>query len=284
MSYTELILLDAAPDDPRRQDLMTIRDAAVRAADLTRQILVFSRAKAVQPRAIELNGLVQGLDKLLRRIIGEDIELVTIVGDVETFVEADPGHLEADLVSSVVAAREAVDDGGSITIRIGPGRRGDTVCLEVSHSGGGAPLATELPRAEAPAGRTPPPPPARGTETIVVAEDNDMLRRGIIAMLSGRGFKVLAAATGEEAVRIVKAVPEVRLVLADVVMPNMSAADLDRQLKSARSDVGIVFMSGYADDAVSRGIVRPSGFIAKPFTGEQLARLVREVLDSPARL
>lgn len=277
MSYAELILMDLEPDDPRRTDVQTIREAAVRAGELTRQILVFSRAQSAPPRPVDLNALVLGLDMLLRRLIGEDIELVTLLGENLGFADGDPGQIEAGIVHAVVTALDTLGAGGSITIETGLGAD-DQLCLTVTH-GGGEPFELRLPRSR---GIDAPPPSAamRGTETILVADDNEMVRRGISAMLASRGFTVLTAANGEEALRLVRTQATVDLVLADVVMPRMTALDLDTALRETRPGIKIVFMSGYAEDAVSQGIVKPAGFIQKPFTAEALAGKVRQVLSA----
>ena len=277
MSYAELIMMDMEPDDRRRADVQTIREAAVRAGELTRQILVFSRAQSAPPKPVDLNALVLGLDMLLRRLIGEDIELVTLLGEDLGFADGDPGQIEAEIVNAAVTALDALGDGGSITIQTGLTEGG--VSLTVTHSGGGEPFELRLPRSR---GIEAPPPSAavRGTETILVADDNDMVRRGISAMLGSRGFKVLTAANGEEAIRLARTEAKLDLVLADVVMPRMTALDLDTALREARPGIKIVFMSGYAEDAVSRGIVKPAGFIQKPFTADALAGKLRQVLDA----
>lgn len=279
MSYAELILMDSAADDPRRADVETIRQAALRAGELTRQILVFSRVQTVQPRAMDLNALVQSLDKLMRRVLGEDIELVTMLGENLPLVEADPGQVEAALVTEVVAAREGTGQGASIIVRTAAGPRG--VQLSVGREGA-TPFVLELPRAEGPLPDDVRPAVAtRGTETIIVAEDSDVVRKGIAAMLGSRGFTVLPAANGEEALRLARTHPgKVDLVLADVVMPRMTALELDSGIRETRPETPIIFMSGYADDAVSRGIVKPAGFIQKPFSAEALVKKVREVLDT----
>jgi CheY-like chemotaxis protein len=279
MSYAELLLMDYEPDDPRRADVETIREAAVRASELTRQILVFSRSRQYQSRPVDLNALVLGLDKMLRRLIGEDVELVTLLGEDLGHAAADPGEVEAEIVDGVVRAGESIAHGGSITIQTGKTAQG-MICLSLAWTGGGAPLVLELPPAASAPQPDAAPVPVRGTETIIVADDNDMVRRGISAMLSSRGFTVLPASSGEEAIHLARTHRgPLHLVLADVVMPRMTAQELDSRIREARPEARIMFMSGYADDAVSRGIVKPAGFIQKPFTAEGLARKVRDVLD-----
>jgi two-component system cell cycle sensor histidine kinase/response regulator CckA len=334
MSFAELVLMDSAEDDPRRADVQTIHEAATRAVGLTRQLLAFSRRQVFTPRVVELNSLVTGLDKMLRRLIGEDIELVTMLGDDAGSVMVDPGQIESALLNLAVNARDAMPSGGTLTlvtsvaegagVRLarltvadtGTGMSEQTLAhiyepffttkepgkgtglglasvhsiVKQSHGaigvhsrlGEGTRFTIDLPHHNepAPVDRTGAPAKAvGGTETILLAEDNDLVRHGVAAMLGARGYTVLQALNGQEAVRIAIRHPgPIHLLLSDVVMPMMPAPEMLAKVRSVRPDTAVLLMSGYVSDAVQAEIGEVP-FIQKPFTSEALALLVREVLD-----
>ncbi len=336
LSFSELLLLDSPDDDPRRADVQTIHDAATRATGLTRQLLAFSRRQAFNPQVLELNGIVAGLDRMLRRLIGEDVELVTVFGDDTGLVEIDPGQFESALVNLAVNARDAMPDGGTLTLKTlrapeqagrfsrieitdtgvgmddevlrqafepffttkGPGkgtglglasvfdivrRSGGTINVR-SAPGRGTTFTIDLPRAEADARRAEAVTDrggARGTETILLAEDNDLVRSGVAATMRSRGYTILPAINGEEAVRVATAHQgPIHLVLSDVIMPRMAAPQMLAAIRAERPGIRALLMSGYMTDSVQNELA-DTPFLQKPFTSEVLALKVREVLDLP---
>ena len=337
-SYSTM-LLEALEGDARREDVEEIAAAADRAGALTRQLLAFSRRQMMQPRPLHLNLVVTDIEKMLRRLIGEDIALVTrLEGDL-WLVHADPGQIEQLVMNLAVNARDAMPDGGHLTIETanverdagsyvmlaitdtGVGMTSDvrahlfepffttkergkgtglglsTVYGIVKQSGGdisvfaepgkGASFKIFLPRyvvdqaAQADVKPTAPAAP-RGTETILLVEDDPSLRTLAERILRSYGYTVLVASTGQRALTLVEAfTAQIHIVTTDVVMPEMSGTALVERLVSIVPDIRVLFMSGYTDDeVVRRGIFdRRAAFLQKPFTPDQLAFKVREVLD-----
>jgi signal transduction histidine kinase len=333
------ILLEALEGDARREDVEEIAAAADRAGALTRQLLAFSRRQMMQPRPLHLNVVVTDIEKMLRRLIGEDIALVTQLESDLWLVHADPGQIEQVVMNLAVNARDAMPDGGRLTIETanveretgsyvmlaitdtGVGMTSDvrahlfepffttkergkgtglglsTVYGIVKQSGGdigvhaepgkGATFKIFLPRhvvdqaAQREVERAAPAAP-RGTETILLVEDDPSLRVLAERILRGYGYTVLVASTGQRALTLVEAYTgEIHLVATDVVMPEMSGTALVERLVSIVPNIRVLFMSGYTDDeVVRRGILdRRAAFLQKPFTPYQLAFEVREVLD-----
>jgi PAS domain S-box-containing protein len=347
------ILLDALDQaDPNRGDVEEIKRAADRAAGLTRQLLAFSRKQLLQPRILDLNTeVIAGLERMLRHLIGEDIELVTTLGEGLGLVYADPGQIEQVILNLAVHARDAMRDGGRLVIetanvdlgadhtgrRVGvkPGRyvmvavtdtgrgisreavarmfepffttkdkgKGTGLGLAVVYgivkqSGGdlsvhsepeqGTTVKVYLPRVEyesaiaVPA--LVPSDHVAGTETILLVEDDETLCVLARRILEARGYTVLEARNGEEALVLCERHEgRIDLVVTDVVMPGMNGHMLVEHLTAHRPAVRVLFMSGYTDDVLlRRGIIDPRmGFMQKPFTPEALANKVREVLDPP---
>jgi PAS domain S-box-containing protein len=349
--YSDLLLHRLPDYSTLRRDVEEIRKAGDRAAALTRQLLAFSRRQVLQPKVLDLNTVVTNMGQMLRRLIGEDIELSTDLSPSLSRVKADPGQIEQVIVNLAVNARDAMPDGGRITIatadadlspayavahpEVGPGphvllsvadtghgmsdetqahlfepffttkERGKgtglglaTVYGIVQQSGGhlrvnseadrGSTFLIYLPRVETPedgvqgADRPLLPHPSPGTETVLLVEDEEVLRRLAREILSGNGYKVLEAGNGREALLLSEAHRgEIHLLLTDVVMPKMSGRELTERIRPLRPDLRILYMSGYTDDAILRHGVLEDGipFLQKPFTPEGLARKVREVLD-----
>jgi len=290
-----------------------------------------------------LNDLVKNLGRMLRRLIGEDLALLTELGPDLGAVRVDPGQVEQVLVNLAVNARDAMPDGGRLTIRtanvdVSEAAElpiGRYVLIEVADTGTGMDAATmarafepffttkergkgtglglasvygivrqsgghigltsapgagttfriHLPRVDAPvdAAHEAPAvaPPAAGTETILVAEDEQMVRVLVRKVLEQAGYTVLLAGGGSEALQLAERhTGPIHLLVTDVVMPGMSGRELARQLVTKRAGTKVLFLSGYADDAVARhGVLEPgTAFMQKPFTPSALARRVREVL------
>jgi two-component system, cell cycle sensor histidine kinase and response regulator CckA len=350
--YTDLVLEDLPPDSSARQDLGEIRKAAQRAAALTRQLLAFSRQQVLEPVVLNLNEVVEDIDKMLHRLLGEDVELTLALAPDLGNTQVDPGQLQQVLLNLAVNSRDAMPTGGKLMIETAntelteqyaemhqPVAPGPYVMLAVSDTGSGMspeikakifePFFTTkekgrgtglglstvygivkqsggfiwvysepgqgttfkiyLPRVDAPAEPLGAPREAgtlAGTETILLAEDDDMLRPLARGLLERLGYTVLEAENAERAVSVAGAhVGPIHLLVADVVMPGASGRELARRLAQSRPDTKVLYISGYTDDAiVHHGMLEPGlTFLQKPFTPAALARKVREVLDGSSR-
>jgi CheY-like chemotaxis protein len=317
---------------------------------LTRQLLAFSRKQILQPKILDLNDLVLNMDKMLRRLIGEDIELVTLLSKDLGRVKADPGQIEQVIFNLAVNARDAMPKGGKLTIetadaeldehyarsRIGvkPGRyvrisvsdngigmpsgvkdrifepffttkekgKGtglglSTVYGIVKQSGGNVWVYSEpnqgttfkiyLPMIEEAADFLSqtfiPTKPFLGTETILLVEDEEAVRKLASTILQSNGYKVLEAGNGEEALRIAQEQNgnPIHLILTDVVMPGMSGSQLAERLVSQWPEMKVLYMSGYTDNAIVHHGILDQGkpYIQKPFNPSALAEKVRDILD-----
>ena len=347
--YSSLALQRANPDSRTKTYLEEIRKAGDRAANLTRQLLAFGRKQMLKPVALNLNEVVFDMNKMLRRLIGEDIKFDAKLDPQLKKIKADPGQIEQVLVNLVVNSRDAMPQGGALTIEttnfevdqeytskllaVPPGGYvmlavSDTGCgmdLEtktrifepffttkdkgrgtglglstvygiVKQSGGniwvysepnrGTTIKVYLPHfdgdeepSERPSVETAAP---RGTETILLVEDEDVVRGLARQILAQAGYNVLDACSGEEALRLGREHGDpIHLLLTDVVMPETSGKEIAQRLTSLRPTTCVLFMSGYTDDAIVHHGVLDSNveFIQKPFTPVALARKVREVLD-----
>jgi PAS domain S-box-containing protein len=349
LSYAEMLLADLKPDNPIRGDVEEIRKAGNRAADLTRQLLMFSRQQVIDPEVIDLNEVLTNIHKMLQRILGADIDLVSLPAQALGRVRADRSSVEQVLMNLVVNARDAMPTGGKLTIETGnvvldegfarahqgvtPGphvmlvvtdtgtgidkatlarifepffttkEKGkgtglglSTVFGIVQQSGGNVWVYSEpghgttfkiyLPRVDAPVDAVRPPqrPTAlRGSETVLLVEDDDQVRAVALGILRKNGYQVIEARDASEAlVQAEKHTGTIHLLLSDVVMPQMSGPELAKRLGSARPDMKVLCMSGYADDAIVRhGVLEAHfAFIQKPITPDGLATKVREVLSN----
>jgi signal transduction histidine kinase/CheY-like chemotaxis protein len=345
--HSQLLLRRLPADDPLRRGLDLIDSTATRAGWLTRQLLAFSRKQVLEPAVVNLNTVVPGMAEMLRRLIGKAIDLVFTPGPNLGHVKVDPGQLEQVIVNLVVNARDAMPNGGRVSLetanvelsdsearRLVGGRPGAHVMLAVGDTGIGMDAETQshifepffttkppgqgtglglatvygivrqsggslqvdsrpgegttfriyLPRVD----RAPAPveaaslPPAGGSETVLVVEDEDEVRAVVQRVLEDHGYTVLAAGTGAEALGLAgsHATP-IHLLLTDMVMPQMGGSDLARRLTSLRPDMAVLYMSGHTDHAVVHPGRAGHGtpFLQKPFTPDALARKVRAILD-----
>ena len=350
--YAELALMDLPPGSPRFDALEQVRKAADRASALTRQLLAFSRKQILEPTLLDVNAVVAETDKMLRRLIGEDVELLTLLTQGLWPVNADRGQLEQVLLNLAINARDAMPGGGRLTIETtnrevdadyvrthpdahegphvvlsvvdngigmtseiqahvfepffttkergrGTGLGLSTVYGIVRQSGGHVTFASEpgagtrfdvfLPAISRQSARPrvarPSPEAQRGTETVLLVEDDTAVRTLTWALLTRWGYSVLQASGGEEALELSRQrSATIHLLLTDVVMPRLGGKDLADLLQAERPGLRVLFMSGYTEDALgSQGVLAPGvHLLQKPFSPDALARKLREVLDEPA--
>lgn len=349
--YSELLLHRYLNEVmPVRRYIEEIKKAGERASALTGQLLAFSRKQVLQPKIFDLNDVVDNMDKMLRRLIGEDIELIFRPGTPLGKIKADPGQIEQVILNLVVNARDAMPNGGKITVetenvtleesytgqQLGPAfgcsvrlmvkdtgtgidpkvlphifepffttkekNKGTglglaTVYGIVAQSGGqldvtsqvglGTTFTVYLPAVEEVAEPLVPDQPDEagldGHETILLVEDEDMVRSLTRTILLKHGYHVLEAAYGDEALKVSQEYEGVIDLLAtDVIMPHMSGREVAERLLQLRPTLKVLYMSGYTEDTIVHHGVTESGtaFLAKPFTPKVLARKVREILDA----
>jgi PAS domain S-box-containing protein len=350
LGYSQ-ILSDGLTAESRLADSNAqIKSAAERAAGITRQLLAFSRKQVLSPRVINLNDIVLNLDSLLRRLIGEDIEVMTAPANDLGMVKADPGQIEQVIMNLALNSRDAMPNGGKLTLETSnaildenyanehqPVEPGKYVMLAVSDTGHGMTTDTMgrifepfyttkevgkgtglglsmvygivkqsggyiwvysepdqgtafkiyLPRVDQPAERASADKPligvARGTETILLVEDDPQLRELSSSVLNHCGYRVLTASTPEQGLAICESNhPDIRLLVTDVVMPRMNGRQLAEKIRKVSPQIRVLYISGYTDNAIVHyGVLDPGlWFLAKPFTLSSLVAKVREVLDS----
>ena len=351
LGYAELLANRRDLDSTARQNIETIQKAGKQAAAVTHQLLAFSRKQVLQPRVIDLGDLVHDFEKILRRVIGEHITLVTEAAPGGARVKADPNQLEQVILNLGVNARDAMPKGGKLTIRtsavfldLAAARQqaadlepGQYVCLEVSDTGHGMTeevksrifepfyttkgpgkgtglgLATVygvvkqsggsvsvesapgmgcifrvfLPEDDGevedtrPKTAAPTHTPATRADTVLIVEDEEVVRDLVCTVLSARGYDVLCAPNGAEALEMSDAHQgKIALLITDVVMPQMGGLELSRIIAERRPDTRVLYVSGYSEsDMNEQGILAPDAdFMEKPFTPQALTRKVREVL------
>ena len=344
------ILLEELPEGgASRDDAAEIRGAALRAADLTRQLLAFGRKQALAPQLLSLNELIERMEKLLRRTLGEEVELRTVLSPSLGAARADPTQLEQVIVNLAVNARDAMAKGGKLTVETanveldgayvarhplvlpgsyvmmavsdtgagmsaevqarifepffttkprdkGTGLGLATVYGIVKQSGGfvwvysepgtGTVFKVYLPRVAGSAGQPAPAAPEGkllgGSETLLVAEDQVEVRKYTRKLLEARGYAVLSAASGPEALELAAGHHgPIHALVTDVIMPGMTGRELAVELVKERPRTRVLYLSGYADESiVHHGVLEPGvAFLQKPFTADALARKLRALLD-----
>jgi PAS domain S-box-containing protein len=345
--YSELVLDELAEEDPTRGHVQEIKNVVERAAGLTRQLLAFGRQQVLSPQVMDLNVAITHLSKMLRRLIGEDINLEIREAKDLGRVRADPGQIDQVIMNLAVNARDAMPTGGKLSIETAnvqvdstfasghfPMTPGKYVMISVSDTGIGMDAATqarifepffttkekgkgtglglatvygivkqsggyiwvqsELGRGSAFRVYLPPVKEAAttkevkqvramkgGTETVLLVEDEENVRLLVRRALQAKGYTVLEAQNGKDALRVAhQHQGPIHLLMTDVVMPGMGGRELAERLIRLRGELKTLYMSGYADDAIHHhGVLNPgTELLQKPFSADVLAAKVREVL------
>ena len=347
IGYADLLLLQLPDGSPHHRHAEEIKRAGTRAAEVTRQLLAFSRQQVLQPRELSLNDFLGGVEATLRKHAGSRIALSFLRADDLGKVYADPAQIEQALVHLAMRAKEVMPGGGKLVIETintdlddtfarrhlfvrpgayvmlavtdtgpvmdahaqdklfepfsdssGPGKglglssvygivkQSDGYIWVRSEPGGGTTFQIFLPRVDQGAAGVRPVPPARlrGSETVLVVEDEALVLDLVREVLSDYGYTVLTAAHGEEGLRVLSSHPgPIHLLLTDVVLPMMGGMDLAERAATLHPETRVLFMSGHTEDTVIRHGVpgRLEGYLQKPFNHDVVARKVREVLDAP---
>ncbi len=349
LGYSDMVLEKVLLDSPLHRYASEIKKAGERAASLTRQLLAFSRLQVMSPQVLDLNATILDMEKILRRVMGEDIILTTVPEVTPGRIKADPSQIEQVILNLAINARDAMPHGGHLTlktsgltldheftfegVRVQPGayvvleitdtgcgmdaetrsrafepffttkEKGkgtglglSTVYGIVKQSGGyiwlssepgrGTALKIYLPRVDEAAGVTKTfeaaPHPHRGNETILLVEDEGAVRKLLTRALRSKGYEVLGAKNGEEALRVcARWRRPIHLMLTDVVMPQMSGRELARQITSLHSESRVLYMTGYAGNRIGSAEVLEADaqFIQKPFSVDALVDRIRAILD-----
>lgn len=348
--YSELLMLDVAKNDPMFQFIKEIKNAASRAESLTRQLLAFSRKQIIQPNVLNINNLIENMKKMLKRLIGEDIELITSLDPETGHIKADPGQIEQVIMNLIINAGDAMPQGGKITIelqnmnfkksftweglaikagfyimltisdtgigmdketqnhifepffttkKVGKGtglglstvygivQQNDGYMTVQSELGMGSVVQIYFPCVKEVADKKEKIARSqdflRGNETILVAEDEDVVRELACQVLRIYGYNVLEAPHGGSAIlKCEQYKDDIHLILSDIVMPEMSGPELVTRLKLYYPEMKVLYMSGYTDDAIVRyGILEDNiQFIQKPFSPVSLLKKIRTVLEA----
>jgi two-component system cell cycle sensor histidine kinase/response regulator CckA len=350
LGFSALAKEDLPATEARFADLSEVEKAAQRASELTSQLLAFSRKQMLSPRVLDLNPVLTGLERMLKRLLGEDVRLSFLAGEPLDRIHADPGQLEQVIVNLAVNARDAMPAGGNLTIETSNAEldedyawshpevtAGAYVVLSVSDTGEGMDRATQarifepffttkeqgkgtglglatvygivrqsgghievesepgqgttfriyLPRtdraAQTPALPQPGSQELRGSETVLLVEDEDQVRALVRSVLHKNGYHVLEAQNGGEAFLLCEKHPEpIQLLLTDLVMPRMNGRELAERLAPLRPTMKVLYMSGYTEDSVfHEGLLKSDiAFLPKPLSSEALLRKVRHTLAS----
>ena len=346
--YAEL-LANLPEDSPDRSTYLSeVRKAGERATILTRQLLAFGRKQILAPKQVDLNAVVEGIQRMLRQVIGENIGLEFRPEPSPCRIHADPGQLEQVLLNLAINARDAMPAGGRLILRTqrirfpgGSGAaEGDYVMLEVSDTGMGMDSRTQSrifepffttkeegkgtglglamvdgiirqsggfiqvesrpgegatfrihlpyrneagePEPRPGTGRIPIQKRERGT--ILIVEDETAVRKLASHTLAARGYRILEAVSGEDALARLEDAPEIDLLLTDVLMPGMNGGELAERIESVRPGIKVAFMSGYTKDHILGDNLRNGSiFIAKPFAPSALAKTIGEFLSAASR-
>jgi two-component system, cell cycle sensor histidine kinase and response regulator CckA len=348
IGYTELLRENLPKDGDQRGYADAVWNAGKKATLLTSQLLAFSRKQVISPRVLDLNAVLQEVDRMLPRLIGEDVQLSIVQGANLATVKADPGQMEQVIMNLCVNARDAMPRGGKLRIetdtvsidsdtarRIGASSPGTFVMLSVTDNGAGMDAQTQsrifepffttkekgkgtglglatvygivkqsggyitveselgrgsrfdvyLPAIERSADSKTPivatELPSRGSETVLLVEDEDAVRSLVREVLRARGYRVLEAQKSAEALEICNTHPgPIDLLVTDVVLPQISGRALAQQLNPARPEMKVLYISGYTDDKMLQHGIPGAAFLQKPFSSDVLARTVRNMLDS----
>lgn len=352
IGFCDLLLQRHGAGDPSFADIMQIKQNANRAASLVRQLLAFSRRQALQPRLLNVTDALAELSHLLRRLLGETIELRMVHGRQLGLVRVDPGQFDQVIINLAVNARDAMPGGGQLTIRTNAARvdqpvqrgaelmpAGDYVLVEVADTGTGIPkenlgrifepffstkevgagtglglstvygivrqtdgfvfvdsemgqgatFSIYLPRIEAeaeaeprrPAAPTDGPADLTGSGTILLVEDEDAVRLFGTRALRNKGYRVIEARSGEQALDVLRRDEAIDVLISDVVMPGMDGVTLARLVRMERPAIKVILISGYSEDVARNGIDASEGihFLPKPFSLKQLAGAVKTVME-----
>ena len=346
----ELLSYRLGHEPELRAELQGIRTATDRAATLVRRLLTFARRQGGRPRVVDLRTVVRAADRILASALGEEVELHVVTGDEPCTARVDVGLLEQVLLNLAINARDAMEEGGRVTVTVdrqqlppgvdGPG--GDCVRVQVADTGSGMsrevierifePFFTTKEReygsglglaivygiirqsgghvqvrsdlgagstftivlpfqeareedaaAAAAADHAEEGDIPRGTETILVVEDDEMVRGITVRALRALGYRILLAEDGEDAMRTVAGHSgRIDLLLTDVAMPRMGGIELAQRLIAENPELKVLFVSGYAEDELPGKVVlaRNHAFLDKPFTASTLARKLREMIDT----
>lgn len=347
IGFGSLIEMNMKEDDPNRIYLKEILKAGERATRLTKSMLAFSRKQIIEPKTQDLNEIIKGVEKFLRRIIGEDIELRTVLSYKDLTVFVDSTQIEQVLMNLATNARDAMPEGGILTIETelvkldeeymkthaieepgmyalisvsdtGTGMdeetvkrifepyfttkalgRGTGLGLSITYGivrqhggyincyselGKGTTFKIYLPLAESREEEKSVVllPPEKGTETVLLAEDDETVRRSTKEILEHWGYEVIEAENGEDAIKVFNEnMDKIQILILDVIMPKMNGKEAYEEIKKIKPDIKALFMSGYTANIIHKKGILEEGinFISKPVSPNELLRKVREVLD-----